>query len=204
MRRRMLPLLPFLIVVISGPLRADDAMFPLMAWDSPPNDPAVLARMHECGLTIAGFVAPSGLDNCHAAGLKAIVSDSRVSGYDWTAVDAEVAKKNVAELAAAVRHHPAVFGYYLRDEPTAGFFPGLAKVAAAVKAEHPGAWPYINLFPNYAEPGQLGAPDYDAYLENFIKICDPPILCYDHYALLEGGGLRGEYFANLEALRRAG
>ncbi len=53
-------------------------------------------------------------------------------------------------------------------------------------------------------PGQLGTPDYDSYLERFVETCAPPILCYDHYALLEGGGLRGGYFANLEAVRRAG
>ncbi len=185
-------------------LRADDAVFPLMAWNSAPNDLAVLSRMRECGLTHAGFVPPAALDTCHAAGLKAIVSDERVSGYDWTNVDAETARKRVAELVSEVRDHPAVVGYYLRDEPTAGFFPGLAKVALAVRENDADAWPYINLFPNYANAGQLGTPDYATYLEKYIETCNPPILCYDHYALMEGGGLREGYFANLEAVRNAG
>jgi hypothetical protein len=185
-------------------LPAGDAVFPLMAWDASPNDPAVLSKMRDCGLTHAGFASPAALDACHAAGLKAIVSDPRVSGYDWTRVDAAVARQRVVELVGEVREHPAVFGYYLRDEPTAGFFPGLATVASVVKEQHPGSWPYINLFPNYADAGQLGTPIYETYLETFIKTCDPPILCYDHYALLEGGALRGEYFANLEAVRHAG
>jgi hypothetical protein len=180
-----------------------DVFFPVMAWDSPPNDPAVLQRMRECGLTVAGFVPPAALDACHAAGLKAIVSDPRVGGYDWTAVDPAVARAQATQLIGEVRNHAAVFGYYLRDEPTTSFFPGLAIVSAVVKEQHPGAWPYINLFPNYADAGQLGAPDYDAYLEKFIQVCRPTILSYDHYALLEGGGLRPNYFANLEAVRRA-
>ena len=179
------------------------ATFPVMGWDWAPNDPAVLREMRACGLTVAGFVSPETLDACHAAGLKAIVHDPRCAGYDWTNVDAVAARQHVTELIGEVRNHPAVFGYYLRDEPTSGFFPGLAAVSAVVKELHPGAWPYVNLFPNYADAGQLGAPSYDAYLENFIATCGPPILSYDHYALLEGGGLRDGYFANLESMRNA-
>jgi hypothetical protein len=173
-----------------------------MAWNSPPNDPAVLKRMRDCGLTVAGFVPPAALDNCRAAGLKAIVSDARVSDYDWKNVDPAAARRRVTELIGQVRHHPAVYGYYLRDEPSADFFPGLATVAGVVKELHPGAWPYVNLFPTYAEPWQLATPTYEAYLEKFVEVCKPPVLSYDHYALLEGGGMRGDYFANLEAVRR--
>jgi hypothetical protein len=96
-----------------------------------------------------------------------------------------------------------VYGYYLRDEPTSSFFPGLAIVSDLVKDQHPGVWPYINLFPNYAHAGQLGAANYDEYVERFIEACKPPILSYDHYAIFENGGMRGEYFANLESVRRA-
>jgi hypothetical protein len=59
------------------------------------------------------------------------------------------------------------------------------------------------LFPNYADASQLGTKTYDEYLEKFIETCKPPVLSYDHYALFEGGGMRGEYFANLESVRRA-
>jgi hypothetical protein len=182
---------------------APAAFFPVMAWDHVPNDPAVIKKMRECGFTVAGFAAPGTLDACQAEGLKAIVSDQRVGGYDWTNVDAAAARKNVTALIAEVRNHPAVYGYYLRDEPPATFFPGLATVSAVVKEQHPGAWPYINLFPNYANAGQLAAPSYDDYLEKFIETCKPPILSYDHYTLSEGGGMRDLYFANLESVRRA-
>src|SRR5829696_2845596 len=119
--------------------------FPIMAWDGVPNDAAVLKKMHDCGLTVAGFVPPAALDACQAAGLKAIVSDQRVGGYDWQKVDAKDARKRVTELVTEVRNHPAVYGYYLRDEPPSSFFPGLATVSSIVKELHPGVWPYINL-----------------------------------------------------------
>ncbi|HEX3601868.1 MAG TPA: hypothetical protein VHU84_17075, partial [Lacipirellulaceae bacterium] len=180
-----------------------EAFFPIMAWDGIPNDPAVLKKMHDCGFTVAGFVPPAALDACQAAGLKGIVSDARTSDYDWTKVNPKIAKERVASLVKEVRNHPAVFGYYLRDEPAASFFPGLATVSSDIKELHPGVWPYINLFPNYATPDQLGAATYDDYLEKFIATCHPPIISYDHYAIFEGGGFRPEYFANLESVRRA-
>jgi hypothetical protein len=99
--------------------------------------------------------------------------------------------------------HPAVYGYYLRDEPPAGYFGGLAKVSALVRELAPGKWPYINLFPNYAEPGQLGTANYEAYLEQFITVCKPTILSYDHYALMDNDTLRANYWLNLEQLAAA-
>ena len=50
---------------------------------------------------------------------------------------------------------------------------------------------YINLLPTYASAvSQLGSESYDAYVRDFIKICKPKYLAYDHYALLEGGKYR--------------
>src|SRR6266550_39717 len=73
-------------------------VFPIMPWNSPPNDPAVLKKIRDCGFTLAGFVPPSALDACEAAGLKAIVSDRRVGGYEWAAVDESAARSNVLNL----------------------------------------------------------------------------------------------------------
>src|SRR5258706_10609533 len=98
---------------------SDTNFFPIMPWNSPPNDPAVLKKIRDCGFTLAGFVPPGALDACQAAGLKAIVSEPRVSAYDWSAVDDAKARANVTSLVAEVGKHPAVFGYYLRDEPEA-------------------------------------------------------------------------------------
>ena len=180
------------------------AFFPIMAWDNVPNDPAVLEKMHDCGLTVAGFVPPAALDACQAAGLKAIVSDPRVGGYDWQKVDPKVRAKQVSELIerSTAIIQPSSATICATSRPRASF-PVLAAVSSVVKELHPGVWPYINLFPNYADASQLGTKTYDEYLEKFIEVCKPPVLSYDHYAFFEGGGMRGEYFANLESIRRA-
>jgi hypothetical protein len=55
----------------------------------------------------------------------------------------------------------------------------------------------------YCPPFALGAPTYDEYVEQFVQVCKPTILSYDHYALMSGTALRPQYFANLESMRRA-
>ncbi len=181
----------------------DANFFPIMAWNSAPKDPVALRKMHECGLTIAGFATPETLDACRAAGLKAIVSDPRTSAYDWAKVDEAKARKDIASLVAKVGRHEGVYGYYLRDEPDAAMFPGLAKVAALIGGLAPGKWAYINLFPDYATPGQLGTATYAEYLERFIASCHPRIISYDNYSLMDDGSIRENYWSNLEAVRAA-
>src|SRR5579863_9958006 len=136
-------LLAAIVPGLMGAAATDTNFFPIMAWNSVPNDPAVLDKMRDAGLTVAGFAAPGTLDACQAAGLKAIVSDPRCANYDWQHVDPARALTNIASLVAEVGHHPAVFGYYLRDEPPAAFFSGLAKVADLLRQFAPGKWPYI-------------------------------------------------------------
>ena len=193
-----------LALIAALSLRAETNLFPIMPWNSPPNDPAVLKKIKECGFTVAGFVPPAALDNCRAAGLKAIVSDVRGSGYDWaSSIDELKAATNVASLISEVGNHPAVFGYYLRDEPSAPWFPNLEKIASRIRRLAPGKWPYINLYPDYAENWQLGATNYSDYLERFISICHPEILSYDNYSIMDDGSLRNNYWTNLESVRAA-
>jgi hypothetical protein len=177
--------------------------FPIMAWNSPPADLAVLKKMSECGLTIAGFVPPAALDLCKKAGLMAIVSDSRCDGYDWNRVDDRTARANIRSLVAQVGRHPSVYGFYLRDEPAPSILPGLGKVAALLREAAPGKWPYINLFPNYADNNQLEGLSYPQYLQLFISTCRPQFISYDHYALMDDGSLRNGYWQNLEQVHAA-
>lgn len=175
-----------------------------MPWNSPPIKTGVLKEIHDCGFTVAGFVPPGGLKDCEAAGLLAIVSDARASGYSWEGeVDAAKARLAVSNLVAEVHGYTNVFGYYVRDEPSAAWFPNLEKIASAVRDFAPGKWPYINLFPDYAENWQLGATNYSDYLERFIATCHPRILSYDNYSLMDNGSVRNNYWSNLEAVRDA-
>jgi len=159
-------------------------------------------------------------------------SFSSASSADKAAKQLEVGKATGVKLIVACgdllgekaeaavkrfKDHPALGGYYVRDEPPAGDF---AKVAAQVKGmqavddRHPC---YVNLFPNYAttgKAGQLGTATYQEYVDRFVREVPVPIISFDHYPVVGGFGrngrasLRPEWYENLEiittAARKAG
>jgi hypothetical protein len=186
------------------PASAEDVQpFPIMAWSGVPQDAAMVKRMKDCGLTIVGPDGPDALDRCQAAGLKMLLRAPETEGYgNWQGVDPALAEKNAKTLAARLSKHPALWGYYLTDEPHAALFPGIATVQKAFAAADPNHLAFTNLLPNYATADQQGAKTYEEYLERFVEIAHPPILSYDFYGLNDDGSLRDGYFQNLETARR--
>jgi hypothetical protein len=176
--------------------------FPILGWGWIPAERQALEGIVECGINLAGFVHSPDLDAVAGVGLKALVYDSRASGYDFRHVDEQQMRSNLASLLNEVGHHQALYGIYLKDEPNAADFPGLAVAVNILKELAPDILAYINLFPNYATSQQLGTETYDEHLRQYIDIVHPDVVSYDHYALMEGGSLRDSYFANLESIRR--
>jgi hypothetical protein len=109
----------------------------------------------------------------------------------------------------------ALWGWQLKDEPTALDFPALANETAALAAARPGKLRFVNLLPNYATATQLsGDPagvtgmSYGEYVSSFVEQVRPDVLCVDHYPLFEvddevagTNATRAGYRANLEVLR---
>lgn len=178
--------------------------FAVLPWGWTPGEPQVLETIRACGFNLAGFVAPEHLDAVAAAGLQGIVSDPETHVSDTVAQleDAEI-ERRVNALVARVGGHSALFGYYLRDEPGGSAYPGLGKWKAAFQKADPKRLAYINLFPNYASPGQMNVPTYEEYIESYVTTVQPAFISYDHYALMDDGSLRGGYFKNLEVVRAA-
>eukprot|EP01079_Euglenida_sp_SAG-EU17-18_P003335 gene3335-635_t len=67
----------------------------------------------------------------------------------------------------------------IKDEPTVSYFPKLAAPVAAAKAQ--GKLGFVNLLPNYAGPGETGAPTYGSYVDSYMDLVKPQVLCVDHY-----------------------
>lgn len=187
---------------VTGP-RADGRLAPeefaILPWGTSEGSQETFNEIRECGFNLAGFVRPENLDKVQAAGLKAFVIDSSVHVDDsWASRPAEELTSRVKALAARTASHPAVFGYYFRDEPLGHMFPALAAACAALREAAPKAVAYVNLLPNYA-----AIADYPGYIESFIQTVKPTVLSYDHYAMMDDGSLRAGYFQNLEAMRAA-
>lgn len=178
--------------------------FVIIPWGHIPDDLEVLRTIRECGFNMAGLASDKTLDLVHEAGLKALLFNPDFHAHhDTLTLGKEEIQKRADAAAAVAPGHPALYGYFLRDEPGADDYPALALWREAFSRADPDTPVYINLFPNYASPDQMNVPTYEAYVENFITTVKPEILSYDHYALMEGGVLRDGYFSNLESIRTA-
>ncbi len=167
--------------------------FVISFWVAPPAEHQTDARYAE--IAEAGFnvvlggasAAPEAVKKqlalCEKHGLKAIVPvPDRIEQY---------------------ADGPACWGYLIRDEPSAGDFPGLRKIVDRLRALRPGKLAYINLFPNYANAAQLGTPTYDEHVARFVKEVDVDVLSMDHYPMMrpDADG-RDLYCSNLDVMRK--
>ncbi len=187
------------------------AEFPLSYWVGPPrefNTRAAWQTVKDCNFTVCGqhggYSAADTrklLDICAELGLKAMIVDGRTS---WQAACDDNHAQLIESLVADYGAHPATYGYYILDEPSAELFPALAKVSQELQRQDPGHLPYINLLPTYASPAQLGTPTYAEHLDRFLSTVKPAVLSYDHYCLLKNGTDRTDYFENLGLIREYG
>jgi len=181
------------------PVAAKD--FPVMAWGGSPSDPDQLRGMKEAGLNISGFCAAKDLEKVNAAGLTCFVTDQRINGYPLLNLPPEgEIRRNMEAVKNEVGDHPAVLGYYLRDEPDVKELEGLAKLATILKETIPGKLPYINLFPYHVPADRLGT-DYVTYVRMLAEKAGQPFLSYDNYSLV-GTEMLDHFYNNLEIVRR--
>ena len=72
-----------------------------------------------------------------------------------------------------------------------------------IRKHRPGKLGYINLFPDYASPKQLGTANYEEHVRRFIEEVDPDVLSMDHYPFMRPDkDTREGYCENLEVMRK--
>ena len=184
--------------------------FEIGGWIAPPisfSTDETYARMQEAGFTL--MTGPRQRDNedaesnrkvldlCRRHGIRYIVRDRRMHLDPQTDED----KRALDAMIADYKDHPALYGYFLMDEPNPEAYRRLVQLHAYLQAKDPTRLTYINLFPNYGGPTQLQFPDYDGYVNGFVEAVHPLMLSYDHYSILKQGE-RNNWFANLEVVRR--
>jgi len=176
----------------------DKATMPILAWYSIPPEYATLDRYKE--LKKAGFTinfshiysledALQSLDLARQAGIKVM----------FTCGDA--LNNDTENVVRQVKDHPALCGYFLRDEPTGADFPALAAWAGRIRAVDPDHEIYLNLLPNYAGEEMLGST-YEEYVKKFTSTVNTTMLSFDHYPVLENGSVRDYWWNNLEIISR--
>lgn len=181
--------------VIAAEPRFVQDRFAIGFWVAPRTDEDVEGRYAEIAEANFTFViglcgdrnpvpADAQLKLCQKYGLKALIQLG-------------------APPYEALPDGPACWGYSVVDEPNASQFAGLRKTVDALRAARPGKLAYINLFPDYATPAQLGTQTYDEHVSRFLSEVNPDVLSMDHYPIFkpEKDG-REKYCRNLEVMRR--
>ena len=172
-------------------------------WAGPPMTDRVARQMAEGGFNLV-WCTEKELDVAQRHGLRAQLRDGLLSP---ATLDTATQREKLDALITRVRNHPALYSYYITDEPSAAEFPSLGKLVAYLRQRDPAHLAYINLFPTYANNKQLGTSGdtvtaYREHLTQYVEIVKPALISYDHYQFAAKGDLDG-YFLNLAMIRRA-
>lgn len=175
--------------------RFEQDVFCIGSFIDPPIDENAVARYRE--MKEANFnVVMALIGSRTPETLKRQVALSRRFGMKTIVGNAGLPDEQLPDA----RH---VWGYFLRDEPSAKDFPALAERVAALRVARPGKLAYINLFPSYCDLERLGTPSYDEHVRRFVAEVNPDVLCMDHYPIMrpDKDGRPG-YLADLDTMRR--
>ncbi len=145
------------------------------------------------------------LDLCAEHGIEAMLLDDRIClpGGNWRNPPEvfslpENYRERAAEAVKEWEKHPAVWGFYVTDEPLCGAFPSIAE-AYRVLRDLTDREPYVNYLPNHIiDPEcsnktireQIGFDDFDKYLDHVVKETKAAMLSSDQYCSMseEWGG----------------
>ena len=166
-----------------------ESTFPIVGWAGPNDEmirPDVMTGMAEAGFTISHSWVHGDLDDIvHALDVAA---EARVrlllAHTSFHVGDADLfGDKRLAEvdaLVAAIKDHPGLYGYHLRDEPRFDQLSKLARVQAFIRERDPGHLCYVNHFPPIEG---WGAPTAEAFWREYIRRVEPQLLSFDHYPI---------------------
>ena len=190
--------------------------------DTMPLDERTAAQLQAGGWNLGWTKKPADLDLYHRFGIR-VMLEIRMPN-----VDDPAQAKALDALIDEVSTHPALYAYYITDEPGAGAFPALGKLVAHVRRRDPAHLPFINLLPTYANEQQLGVSAdaaerakvgyptdfagvstsdetvlrYREHLKRYVEIVRPDLISYDHYHFLKNSD-GAQYFLNLALIRMA-
>jgi hypothetical protein len=162
-----------------------DRPLPIMAWAGIPEGETNTERFNELkdmGVNInlsdypTADLMQKALDLAQQSGIKMVTSCPEL-------------KTEVEKTVRRFMNHPALAGYFLRDEPVRKDFEELgirAKKIAAIDSHH---FCFVNLISsiNTTKTEALGTTTYSEYVSTFAKEVPTQLLSFDFYPVLTEG-----------------
>jgi len=171
-------------------------------WAGPSLTDAVAEQMVEGGFNLVWCGSEKELDVAGRHGLRGMIINRLLAP---ASLDDPNRREQLDTLIARLSKHPALYAYYIIDEPNASQLPSLGKLVDYLRLSDPLHLAYINLFPTYANNQQLGTKGdvitaYKEHLRLYVEQVKPSLISYDHYQFkLKGDG--DQYFLNLVMIR---
>jgi len=111
-------------------------------------------------------------------------------------------EKETENVVNRFKDHPALAGYFLKDEPGSKDFPRLGELVRRIQAIDNKHFCYVNLFGDGAPPKYYGTETYREYLQLFVKEVPVQIMSFDTYPVrIDKSGVRyltDLFYENLE------
>lgn len=172
-------------------------------WAGPAMSDSVATQMAEGGWNVV-WCGEKDLDLVHRHGLRAQLQDPLITP---ASLEDPAQREKLDALITRVCSHPALYAYFITDEPNAKEFPALGRLVSHLRERDPAHLAYINLFPTYASNEQLGnkgekVAAYREHLRQYVDIVKPDLISYDHYQFSVNGD-SPDYFLNLSLIRHA-
>ena len=185
--------------------------FVIVAYPGPPLEEVNAARYREIAEAGIDVIVPGNgtftaaqnlraMDLAQAAGLRVIPIDTRIYAFGPAGVRL-VDEPTLEAVVADYRPHPAFAGYTIKDEPSADLFPSLRRLRDRLVEKDPDHETFINLFPSYGSPTQLGFADFRTYVRHYLEIVRPRVLSYDFYPLRDEATMDEGWFSDLTIVR---
>ncbi|MCE1197547.1 MAG: hypothetical protein LWW85_01140 [Marinilabiliales bacterium] len=172
-----------------------DHPLPIMAWSGFPageSTPDRFREMKEMGININLTVYPdagamqNALDLAQAIGMKMVTSCPEL-------------KTNPATTVGQFMNHPALAGYFLRDEPIRKDFEALGSWAREIESLDNRHFCFVNLISaiHPTQTAALGTSSYATYVSLFAKEVTSRLLSFDFYPILSEG-IHENWYQGLE------
>lgn len=101
-----------------------------------------------------------------------------------------------------IKNHPALYGYFLQDEPWPKDISETTRRYQAMAKEDTKKPTYVNLLPNYGDgmPREIQMPPYKQYIKETSTI-GLPFISFDFYPIMKSG-IRPSWYSCLEDIRQ--
>ena len=189
-------------------LAVEPNQLPILGWGwlnwvpGVAEKPEFYREMQECGFTIAGFVSNDAqVAAARAAGMQVIIWHRDIAQVDFRNPAPDAWREKVKAVVDKYADEPAVWGYYVKDEPELADMAGVAAMCQLVRELAPGKEPYANLYPPSANPNHWAPLDYAGYVEKGMREFASKAVGYDQYVFFEDGNVRETMYQGYKVSR---